>query len=97
MSAKAPAIQRDWFSKSLAGALLGAVLAIGVSGLFNEAARGIALDARAQLAMWLVPPVWFGVLGFVYLFRSGLRAWLWLGLACVTVFALWGGIVALRH
>lgn len=97
MSAKAPAIQRDWLAKSLAGALLGAVLAIGVSGLFNEAARGIALDARAQLAMWLVPPVWFGVLGFVYLFRSGLRAWLWLGSGSLAVFAVWGGIVVLRH
>lgn len=97
MTAKAPPIRRDWLSKTLAGALLGGVLAIGVSGLFNEAARGIALDARAQLAMWLVPPVWFGVLSFCYLFSSGLRAWLWLGSGSLAVFAVWGGLVVLRH
>ena len=96
MSAKAPPIRRDWLSKTIAGTLLGFMLAIGASGLFNEAATAITLGTRAQLAMWLVPPVWFGVLSLGYLFGSGVRAWLWLGVANLLVFGLWGGIHLLR-
>ncbi|WZB68131.1 hypothetical protein WJ971_12870 [Achromobacter xylosoxidans] len=41
---------------------------------------------RSQLAMWLVPPVWLGVLSTVYFFRSGPRAWAWLGGACAVLY-----------
>lgn len=92
MSAKATPIRRDWLSKTLAGTLLGFLLALGASGLFNEAAGALPLGVRSQLAMWLVPPVWFGVLGFCYLFGSGRRAWLWLGATTLLVFGLWAGV-----
>ena len=40
--------------------------------------------------MWLMAPLWAGVLSFVYLFRDSLRAWLWLGAANALAFAaLW--------
>lgn len=72
-------IQRDWWSKTLAGLLLGGVLALAVSGVFAQLIDGVPFGARRQLANWLVPPIWLGVLGTVYFFSSGLRAWLWLG------------------
>lgn len=83
--AKPAPIQRDWVSKSLAGAVLGFALALGASALLAHLTADIALATRSQLAMWLVPPVWLGVLGFVYFFSSGLRAWAWLGGACVVL------------
>lgn len=92
MNAKAPPIRRDWLSKSLAGTLLGLGLALGASGLFNLATAALPLGVRAQLAMWLVPPVWFGVLSLCYFFSSGARAWLWLGAANLLAFGLWGAL-----
>lgn len=74
-----PPIRRDWLSKTLAGLVLGAVLALGGSGLFLQFSTDMPLSVRGQLAMWMVPPIWLGVLGGVFFFASGLRAWLWLG------------------
>jgi len=82
-------IRRDWLSKSLAGAVLGLVLALQTSALLSALTGSIPLATRAQLAMWCVPPVWLGVLSTVYFFGSGLRAWGWLGAACL---ALYGGL-----
>lgn len=82
-------IRRDWISKSLAGAVLGFALALGASSLLAALTAEMPLATRSQLAMWLVPPVWLGVLGGVYFFASGLRAWGWLGGACL---ALYGGL-----
>ncbi|WP_107316387.1 hypothetical protein [Achromobacter xylosoxidans] len=84
--AKPAPIRRDWISKTLAGALFGFVLALGASAALAAMTRGIPLVTRSQLAMWLVPPVWLGVLSTVYFFRSGPRAWAWLGGACAVLY-----------
>ncbi|WLW62826.1 hypothetical protein RA224_05215 [Achromobacter aegrifaciens] len=86
-------IRRDWISKSLAGALLGFALAMGASAALAALTAGIPLATRSQLAMWLVPPVWLGVASTVYFFTSGLRAWIWLGGACVL---LYGGLLVVK-
>ncbi|MDP5239639.1 hypothetical protein Q9Q94_08865 [Uliginosibacterium sp. 31-16] len=86
-------IRRDWFVKSLAGALLGLTLAFACSGLFALVASGLAPSARAQLMMWLVVPVWLSVFSGCYFFTSGLRAWLWLGGANLLA---WGVLGAAR-
>lgn len=84
--------RRDWLSKTLAGSLLGLSLALALSGLLNLALQSLPLSTRGQLAMWSVAPVWLGVAGAVYVFSSGMRAWLWLGGANVLAFAmLWMG------
>ncbi|THF65106.1 hypothetical protein [Pseudothauera rhizosphaerae] len=89
MSAAAkPAIRRDWWSKTLAGALLGLSLAFACSGLLALALAGLPMGIRGQLAMWSLPPVWLGVLSGVYFFHSGLRAWAWLGAANGLAFGL---------
>ncbi len=87
-SSEAVPIRRDWLAKSLAGGLLGFSLAMGCSGLLLAACASLPPGTRAQLAMWLVTPVWLGVLSSCYFFRSGLRAWLWLGGANLLVFGL---------
>jgi hypothetical protein len=38
--------------------------------------------------MWLVPPVWIGVMSATYLFRTGRRAWIGLGIANASGFAM---------
>lgn len=88
-------IRRDWTAKTLAGVLLGFALALALAGLFAFLGPG-GLDARDkyQLVMWLVAPLWLLVVSLVYLFRSGLRAWLWLGGASLLAH---GGLYACRH
>jgi len=89
---KTPPIRRDWLAKTLAGTVLGATLALGVSGLYSHLHAGLALPTRGQLAMWMVPPIWLGALSGVYFFSSGLRAWLWLGAGNALVY---GALLAL--
>lgn len=92
-TASAVPLRHDWVAKILAGTLLGFTLGLGCSGLFIHLAAGLPMGAKAQLAMWLVVPVWLGVLSLVFLFRTGLRAWLWLGGANLAVF---GALAAFR-
>jgi hypothetical protein len=80
-------IQRDWLAKVSAGALLGLSLALASSGLFTRMASGMVPGLRAQLAMWMVAPIWLAVLGGCFLFRTGKRAWLWLGVVNLVLFA----------
>lgn len=82
-------IQRDWFSKTLAGTILGLTLALYASGLFLQLASGILPSVKVQLAMWLVAPIWLGVLSATYLFRNGTLAWSWLVVANLLVFNLY--------
>lgn len=84
-----PAIRTDWVSKTLAGLLLGLSLALIASGLLMTQLGGIPLAVGGQLAMWLVPPLWLGVLSLVYFFDSGLRAWAWLLAANLLALGLW--------
>ncbi|MNN21487.1 hypothetical protein D3C81_1348080 [compost metagenome] len=79
-----------WFGKTCAGVVLGFGLALAVSGLFAWLGPdGInAGGGKNQFNMWLMAPLWATVLSFVYLFRSSLRAWLWLGAANVLAFGL---------
>ncbi len=85
---ESPALRRDWLSKTLAGLLLGLTLAIGCSGIFARLASSIALPIKAQLTMWMVMPIWLGVLSGCFFFQSGKRAWLWLGAANIVVYGL---------
>lgn len=87
--------RNDWLSKTLAGTVLGLGLAMAIAGLVAWGTPGgpVATN-KFQFVMWLVAPIWVGVLSFCYLFRNGLRAWVWLGAANVVAFA---GLGACRH
>lgn len=88
-------IRPDWLSKSVAGSVLGFTLAIALAGLVALVGPG-GLEARNkyQFVMWLVAPIWLGVASLVFLFRSGLRAFLWLGGANLLGY---GGLYLCRH
>lgn len=83
-----PTIRRDWVSKALAGALLGLAFAFGCSAAFERAPLGVPPPVKAQLAMWVVMPIWLNVLSGCFFFPSGKLAWLWLGIANVVVFGI---------
>lgn len=93
MSAKAARLEsHHWLGNSCAGVLLGVGLALALSGLFAWLGPG-GIDAgggKIQFNMWLMAPVWAGVLSFVFLFRDSRRAWLWLGAANAAAFGLLG-------
>ncbi len=91
MSAQGVRLQsRHWFGKSCAGVLLGFSLAVAVSGLFAWLGPGgiNGGGSKIQFNMWLIAPVWAGVLSSVFLFRDSARAWLWLGAANAAAFSL---------
>ncbi|GAA5069005.1 hypothetical protein [Lysobacter panacisoli] len=81
---------RHWAGKSVAGLVLGFGLSLALSGLFAWLSpHGIDGGAgKIQFTMWLIAPIWCGVLSFVFLFRDSLRAWCWLGMANVAAFGL---------
>jgi hypothetical protein len=87
-SARRP-IRPDWVSKTLAGLLLGGLLAFGASGVLSHLLQPMPRPTMGQLVMWSVAPVWLGICSGVYFFTSGLRAWLWLGAATLLTYAAW--------
>ena len=75
-------IRPDWISKTLAGGLAGLSLSIALLGLVAWLGPdGTSAPDKTQVIMWLIPPLWMTIFSLTYLFRSGLRAWLWLGSA----------------
>lgn len=78
----------------LALSLLGLPLTIGIVGVLALATPGPA-SISALPWMLLVFPVWTGVMVLPFVFSSGRRAWVWLGLATVTSLGLLYGLKAL--
>lgn len=96
MAASDKLTSRNWFGKASAGLVLGYGLAVALTGLFAWfGPGGYGGDDKIQFNMWMMSPIWAGVLSFCFLFRDGLRAWLWLGLANLAAFAVLFGARAL--
>jgi len=88
-AASQPKISGHWIGKTTAGVVCGFLIALALSGLLVRLAPGSSGDAaRAETAMLSVPLVWTAVFSGAYLFRTGLRAWLWLGTVSALAFAL---------
>lgn len=81
---------RNWFGRASAGVILGMSLAIGLSGLMAWFGPGglTAGGGKLQFNMWMVSPLWLLILSLVFLFRTGPRAWFWLGLVNLLCFVL---------
>lgn len=74
-------LQPDWWTKSLAGLILGFTLALGLVGLFAWfGPGGIDADTKVQFNMWLITPIWLLILSFSFMFKTGLRTIGYLGL-----------------
>ncbi|MGB8601405.1 MAG: hypothetical protein WCD42_04335 [Rhizomicrobium sp.] len=82
-----PLSSRNWLGKLSAGVIAGFALALVGSGLFYHLVPGGGAG-KMQLAMWLMAPVWAGVISFCFLFRNGVRAWVWLGGSAVLLAAI---------
>lgn len=80
-------------AKSWAAALLGLPLTIGLVGLIALAWPG-RQEVTALPWMLMVFPVWIGAMSLAFVFRTGRRAWLWLGGATLLCFALLYGLKA---
>lgn len=80
----------NWLGKASAGVILGFALALGLSGVFARFGPGEIgfFSGQAQFTMWIMGPLWAGVLSFCFLFHSGARAWLWLGAANAVAWGL---------
>jgi len=78
-----------WLGKTLAAVVLGYTLSMALSGVIALLTPGgLDGEGKVQFNMWMIAPLWAGVLGFVHLFRDSRRAWLWLGVANVVAFGL---------
>jgi hypothetical protein len=81
---------RHWIGRTSAGLVPGYMLAVALSGVIaGLTPEGLdGGSGKIQFTMWVVAPLWATVLGFVHLFRDGLRAWSWLGAANVAALLL---------
>lgn len=84
-----PLSSRNWFGKASAGLMCGFALALGLCGLFwHYGPDGIlGGSGKLQFVMWMMAPIWSLIFSFCFLFRSGLRAWAWLGGASLAALA----------
>ena len=89
MTARAPLTTDGWLGKSAAGLVLGFVIAVACSGLFAWFGPGGLYDGagKTQFNMWLVVPLWAGVLSVVFLFRTARGAWVVLGVIAMILLA----------
>lgn len=86
---------RDWFGKASAGVILGFAIALAWTGVVAWLGpEGLMHSSgKTQLNMWLMAPIWATIVSFCFLFKSTLRAWLWLGLV---TFISFGGLFAAK-
>lgn len=75
------------WAKSLAAALLGLPLAVGIVGLLALLWPG---DPARTTLPWLLLafPTWVAVMSLAFFARNGRRAWLWMGGATLLCFGL---------
>src|SRR5690606_29302705 len=66
-----PLTASNWFGKASAGFILGLAIAIGISGLLTWAMDlgDTLFSLEGQFTMWMVSPIWCGILSFCFLFR----------------------------
>lgn len=82
------------WARYLAAILLGLPLSVSLVGLVALAWPG---DQTITTLPWLMMmfPVWITVMTLAFVFKTALRAWLWLGGSTVMGFALLYGFKAL--
>jgi hypothetical protein len=75
------------WGRSLAAALLGLPLTVAIIGLVALLWPG---DPMRTTLPWLLLsfPLWIAVMSVAFLFRSGLRAWCWMGGMSLLLFGL---------
>jgi succinate dehydrogenase hydrophobic anchor subunit len=83
-------IQPHWWLKTLAGAILGLTLSYGVVAIFAwYGPGGIDAVVKSQFNMWIISPIWMLVLSLTYLFKTGLKAIVYLSSANMIVYLVY--------
>lgn len=78
---------RELASKTLAGVVLGCPLSFALCGIYGYLGPGSRLD-NYFVVLFLLLPVWTGLISWAFARRTGLRAWVWLALGNVVGFGL---------
>jgi len=82
-------IQPHWWLKTVAGVLLGFTLAYAFVAIFAWfGPGGITAPVKVQFNMWMISPIWLMVLSFSYLFKTGLKAVVYLTFANVIAYSV---------
>ena len=82
-------IQPHWWSKTLSGLFLGLLLAYALVAIFAwYGPGGIDAPVKVQFNMWMITPIWLLVLSFTYLFKTGFKAFIYLGSANIFFYSL---------
>lgn len=83
-------IQPHWWTKTVAGFVLGLTLAYAFVAIFAwYGPGGIDAPAKSQFNMWIISPMWLLVLSFTYLFKTGVKAVLYLLAANIIVYSIY--------
>lgn len=86
---QAEKIQPHWWSKTLAGSILGLTLSYALVAIFAwYGPGGIDAPTKVQFNMWLISPLWLLTLSLTYLFKTGLKAFIYLGAANIIFYSL---------
>lgn len=86
---QAEKIQPHWWSKTIAGGVLGLTLSYSLVAIFAwYGPGGIDATTKVQFNMWLISPIWLLVLSLTYLFKTGLKAVMYLGAANLIFYTL---------
>jgi hypothetical protein len=73
-------IQPHWWSKIIAGTVLGLTLSFVIVAIFAwYGPGGIDAPVKVQFNMWLITPIWLVVLSLTFLFKTGIKAVIYLG------------------
>lgn len=82
-------IQPHWWLKTFSGAILGLTLSYAFIAIFAWfGPGGIDATAKVQFNMWMIPPIWLLVLSLCYLFKTGVKAFVYLLSANIVVYSL---------
>jgi hypothetical protein len=82
-------IQPHWWTKTFAGAVLGLTLAYAIVVIFAwYGPGGIDAPVKVQFNMWLITPIWLTVLSLTYLFKTGVKAMLYLAVINLLFYSL---------
>lgn len=83
-------IQPHWWLKTFAGLTLGLTLSFALIGMFAwYGPGGIDAPVKVQFNMWMISPIWLIILTFSYLFKTGLKAFIYLGSANIMLYSLY--------
>jgi succinate dehydrogenase hydrophobic anchor subunit len=83
-------IQPHWWVKTMAGLILGLTFSYALVAIYAwYGPGGIDAVVKSQFNMWMISPIWMLVLSFSYLFKTGLKAVIYLTCANLVAYGIY--------